>query len=50
MSARVAEIDNLKAHHRAHLAKLDALFAALQDRAFRGELTGARRALEQEPA
>jgi type I restriction enzyme, S subunit len=37
-AARVAEIDNLKAHHRAHLAKLDALFASLQHRAFRGEL------------
>jgi type I restriction enzyme S subunit len=37
-SARVAEIDKLKAHHCAHLAKLDALFASLQHRAFRGEL------------
>jgi type I restriction enzyme S subunit len=37
-SARVAEIDQLKAHYRAHLAKLDALFASLQQRAFRGEL------------
>ena len=37
-AARVAEIDALKAHHRAHLAKLDALFASLQHRAFRGEL------------
>ena len=27
-----------KAHHRAHLARLDALFASLQRRAFRGEL------------
>ena len=35
---RVAEVDRLKAHHRAHLAKLDALFASLQHRAFRGEL------------
>jgi type I restriction enzyme, S subunit len=26
---------------RAHLARLDALFASLQHRAFRGELTGA---------
>ena len=41
-AGRVAEIDKLKAHHRAHLAKLDALFAALQNRAFRVELTGAR--------
>ena len=37
-AARVAEIDTLKAEHRAHLAKLDALFASLQHRAFRGEL------------
>lgn len=37
-AARVAAIDKLKAEHRAHLAKLDALFASLQHRAFRGEL------------
>lgn len=37
-AARVTEIDALKAHHRAHLARLDALFSALQHRAFRGEL------------
>jgi type I restriction enzyme S subunit len=37
-AARVAEIDKLKAVHRAHLAKLDALFVSLQHRAFRGEL------------
>jgi len=37
-AARVAEIDKLKAYHRAHLAKLDALFASLQHRAFRGGL------------
>ena len=37
-AARVAEIDKLKAHHQGHLAKLDALFASLQHRAFRGEL------------
>jgi len=37
-AARVAEIDKLKTQHRAHLAKLDALFASLQHRAFRGEL------------
>ena len=47
-AARIREIDKLKAHHRAHLAKLDALFASLQDRAFRGELSGA--ALEKEIA
>jgi type I restriction enzyme S subunit len=37
-AARVAQIDKLKAHYRAHFAKLDALFASLQHRAFRGEL------------
>jgi type I restriction enzyme S subunit len=37
-AASVAEIDKLKAQHRAHLAKLDALFASLQHRAFRGAL------------
>ena len=37
-AARVVEINKLKAHHRVHLAKLDALFASLQHRAFRGEL------------
>jgi type I restriction enzyme S subunit len=37
-AGRVAEIDKLKAHHRTQLAKLDALFASLQHRAFRGEL------------
>jgi type I restriction enzyme, S subunit len=38
VAARVAEIEKLKAHQRVHLAKLDALFASLQHRAFRGEL------------
>jgi type I restriction enzyme, S subunit len=37
-AARVAEIDKLKANYRGHLAGLDALFALLQQRAFRGEL------------
>jgi type I restriction enzyme S subunit len=37
-ATRIGEIDALKAHHRAHLARLDALFASLQHRAFRGEL------------
>jgi type I restriction enzyme S subunit len=37
-AARVSEIDALKVQHRDHLAKLDALFASLQHRAFRGEL------------
>lgn len=36
--ACVVEIDKLKVHHRAYLAKLDALFNSLQHRAFRGEL------------
>jgi type I restriction enzyme S subunit len=37
-SAHIEKIDTLKTYHRAHLAKLDALFASLQHRAFRGEL------------
>jgi type I restriction enzyme S subunit len=35
---RVAAIEKLKKAHRASLAELDALFAVLQHRAFRGEL------------
>jgi type I restriction enzyme S subunit len=35
---RVIAVNKLKALHRAHLAKLNALFASLQHRAFRGEL------------
>jgi type I restriction enzyme S subunit len=35
---RIAAVEKLKAAHRASLAELDALFAALQHRAFRGEL------------
>lgn len=35
---RVEAVDRLKASHRAHLVELDALFAALQYRAFRGDL------------
>lgn len=31
-------LEKLKTAHRASLAELDALFAALQHRAFRGEL------------
>jgi type I restriction enzyme S subunit len=34
----VAAVENLKSAHRAALAELDALFAVLQHRAFRGEL------------
>jgi type I restriction enzyme, S subunit len=33
-AASIAEIDRLKAAHRAHLKKLDALFASLQNRSF----------------
>lgn len=36
---RVTAVEALKTAHRASLAELDALFAALQHRAFRGELT-----------
>ena len=35
---RVVVVEKLKAAQRASLAELDALFAALQHRAFRGEL------------
>jgi len=35
---RVAVVEKLKTAHRAALAELDALFASLQHRAFRGEL------------
>jgi type I restriction enzyme S subunit len=35
---RIAAVEKLKAVHRASLAELDALFAALQHRAFQGEL------------
>ena len=35
---QAAAVDKLKSAHRASLAKLDALFASLQHRAFRGEL------------
>ena len=35
---RVTAVEKLKTAHRAHLAELDALFASLQHRAFRGEL------------
>jgi type I restriction enzyme S subunit len=37
-AVRALEMDKLKANHRLHLAKLDAMFASLQHRAFRGEL------------
>ncbi|MBO1069101.1 MAG: hypothetical protein HEQ13_06865 [Dolichospermum sp. DEX189] len=37
-SQRVEAVEKLKASHRASLSELDALFASLQHRAFRGEL------------
>jgi len=37
-AARAAEVDKLKTKYHAHLARLDALFASLQYRAFHGEL------------
>jgi len=37
-SHRVEAVEKLKASHRASLSELDALFASLQHRAFRGEL------------
>ncbi|MBA4159178.1 MAG: restriction endonuclease subunit S [Gemmatimonadetes bacterium] len=37
-SRRVAAVEKLRAAHRAALAEMDALFASLQHRAFRGEL------------
>ncbi|KUP97479.1 hypothetical protein AC529_06465 [Thermobifida cellulosilytica TB100] len=36
--SQVSAINSLKEAHRAHLARLDELFASLQHRAFRGEL------------
>jgi type I restriction enzyme S subunit len=44
-SARIGEIDRLKTAYSIHFGKLDALFASLQHRAFRGELTLASVAL-----
>ncbi len=35
---RATAVERLKAAHRASLAEMDALFASLQHRAFRGEL------------
>ena len=37
-ATRVAAVERLKETHRKHLAELDALFASLQSRAFKGEL------------
>jgi type I restriction enzyme, S subunit len=35
---RAASVEKLRVAHRSSLAELDALFAVLQHRAFRGEL------------
>jgi type I restriction enzyme S subunit len=41
--ARIVEsVERQKAAQRAHLAELDALFASLQYRAFRGELSDSK--------
>ena len=37
-AAQVSAVERLKTSQQASLAKLDALFASLQHRAFRGEL------------
>jgi type I restriction enzyme, S subunit len=37
-ASSVAAVNTLQERYRAHLEKLDALFASLQHRAFRGEL------------
>lgn len=37
-AAEIAAVESLKAKHRAGLARLDTLFASLQDRAFSGKL------------
>jgi type I restriction enzyme S subunit len=39
-ASHVAEISEIRSLQRAHLSKLDTLFASLQHRAFRGELSG----------
>jgi hypothetical protein len=36
-SGRVTPVEKVETAHRAHLAELDALFASLQHRAFKGE-------------
>ncbi len=48
LAERLSEIDKLKFSYCAHLAKLEALFASLQHRAFNGKLTSkdAERELE----
>jgi type I restriction enzyme S subunit len=42
MKLNLEAIEHLKATHRESLTQLDALFASLQHRAFRGELQDAR--------
>ena len=37
--SRIAQIDEVRAKHYVHLSKLNLLFASIEDRAFRGELT-----------
>ncbi len=37
-SSKVNQVESSQAFHRTHLAHFDALFASLQDRAFKGEL------------
>lgn len=49
-ASRIKAIERLKVIHRAALARLDELFASLQHRAFRGELTPPARALSLEAA
>ena len=41
-TARIAEINKLKSIYRAHLSKLEGLFASLQGCYFRGEMSAAR--------
>jgi type I restriction enzyme S subunit len=38
LADRLVQVDAVKRTHAAHLAELDALFASVQDRAFRGQL------------
>jgi type I restriction enzyme S subunit len=38
LADQLVQVDAVKRTHTAHLAELDALFASVQDRAFRGEL------------
>ena len=49
-ATRIQAIEALKTSHRTALAKLDALFASLQQRAFSGELTRPAAAVQALPA